>query len=187
MDNSGYFALAGVVLAFALTALKDYYYEKRRIIASKRQIAAALLAESVALRDRFIEIYTRPLQDWKPGQPLEVGGGARVTNLFAVYDGITDKLGLFEHEDSKAVVRAYTLAKAQVEVVIGVTEVRNFYLNQMSLDAATGSALEEHLRGQLQRYEDRLGPVLKKESTDAFHAWADAINVLEKYAGVKSD
>src|SRR5437899_1947518 len=91
-------AILGAILAFKLAIRRDTINEQKKTDALRKHLAHALLAESLALRNRFEEVFGTPIREWKPNQPLKLGGVVRVTNLFAAYDGNTDKLGLFKNE-----------------------------------------------------------------------------------------
>lgn len=103
---------------------------------------------------------------------------ARGTTLFSVYDSNTDKLGLFRNEHARVIVRAYTLAKGHMESINAVQDESRSFTHRVPEYAATDNPIGKTLLAQLQRYQDRVGPMLQKESTDVLNAWSDAITLL---------
>jgi hypothetical protein len=79
----------------------------------RRLLATALSAELQALIERYDDLMEgRPQRDWNLpcARPPR-----RASNLFAVYYGNTNRLGLFDHRSVAALVRAYPLAKEHHE------------------------------------------------------------------------
>lgn len=81
-----------------------------------------------------------------PWPTYPAGGYARVTNVFAVYDGNTASLGLFDPEEAKAIARAYTLGKSHVESITSaaahvkdrLNEIRPYLITQNPIGDAFG-------------------------------------------------
>jgi len=193
--------LAGVGLGFGLNWLRESVQHGRRVTESKRRVASALLAEAKALRERYLEVFGSRIKQWVPGQPIELGGYVRATNLFAVYDGNTTNLGLFKQKEAEVIVRAYTLAKAHTESIgETVANVRAYMEDLRTHQAIAESTTIDHLfepggrehqavtsalKKQLREYIDNAGSLLQRESERVLSAGAEAIKVLEGYANIE--
>jgi hypothetical protein len=174
--------IVGSILTSRFTWQREQLAEQRRTDTMRKRLAAALLVESTVLRDRYVEVFANPMMMWKPNQPLELGGYTRVTNLFAVYDQNTDELGLFEAEDITKIVRAYTLAKGQVESISAAAEMMMKLDHQELIfrsvnNLVAASALSVSVTG----ITNKLAGALRKESDGSLRATDEAITALKKY------
>lgn len=176
----GAIGFGGSYILFLLNWRKESAEQVRNQAESKRRLATALLAESIVLRDRYLEVMGTKIKDWNPGHPIELGGYVRATNIFAVYDANTSGIGLFEPEDAKIIVRAYTLAKSHVEGISNAAEIVRERLSEIRPYQIVENPIGKDLEANLHEYIDWIGPTLKKESEQVLEAAAQAIAVLEK-------
>jgi hypothetical protein len=105
-------AIGGIALGASgfLSVLATDWMRARH---ERRLLATALSAELQPLIERYDDLMDdRPQRDWTLPSAWPPW---RASNLFAVYDGNTNRLGLFDHRSVAALVRAYTLAKQHHE------------------------------------------------------------------------
>jgi len=167
--------LTGIIVGFVLNWVRDARAERGRIAALRKRFAAALLAEIGVLSHRYREMVVTHLDKWRENERLELGEPIQVGNFFVVFDGNTDKLGLFESQDAEAVIRAYLIAKAHAESlnVIRIT-FRNL-LGQLTAFEATS------VDSPLIRTTNEAVPRLRKESAALLEAYDAASAALRKY------
>ena len=163
--------LTGIVIGFALNWLRDVRSERGRTAALRKRFAASLLAEVTVLQDRYREIIVARLEKWKENERLELGEPIQVTNFFPVFDGNTDKLGLFESVDAKTVIRAYLIAKAHAE---SLNVIRLALRNVPGHGTTTTDS-------SLIRITNEAIPRLRKESAALLQAYDEASAALKKY------
>jgi hypothetical protein len=183
--------LAGVIVGFLLNWWRDSLVRRNTLRQSKQKLASALLAESLALRERYMKVFGEHIAKWTKGQPLEIGGYLGVTNPFAVYDGNTAGLGQFDERDTVTIINAYTLAKSHAESITSVERKIQNYADEIRELRSTGYSMEEHkpamlARSDLRAYIDEIGPVLQKESAEVLAAGDEAIKALRKYTAHRS-
>src|SRR5437588_1267608 len=101
-------ALAGAVVGAVVGYFSAVVHDWRRDNSERKRVAIALYAELVSLTRRYMRVFGTSIQLWQPGQPLPVSGDPLVRNqeFFSVYEGNTDKLGLFKDEDVLTLVNA---------------------------------------------------------------------------------
>ena len=167
--------LTGIVIGFLLNWARDVRSEHGRTAALRKRFAAALLAEIAILRDRYCEMIVARLEKWKEDERLELGEPIQVGNFFSVYDGNTDRLGLFESQDAKAVIRAYLIAKVHAESLNVIRLSFRNLLGQLTTFEATSSD------SPLIRITNEAVPRLRKESAALLEAYDAATAALRKY------
>ncbi len=147
-----------------------------------RRLASALLAEVREVRERYLDVFGRQIQDLKPGQPAEITRFATSQNFFAVYDNNTGKLGLLAPEDISLIVRAITLVKSHTENVNEADKKISEWSSVMLSSAHAGqfgpAQIAERKREEL---KVEVGRILRAESTAVLGAIGEAIQALEKY------
>ncbi|HEV2283774.1 MAG TPA: hypothetical protein VGX75_15425 [bacterium] len=119
--------------------MRDARSEHGRTAALRKRFAAALLAELEVLRQRYRELIAAQLEKWKENERLELGEPIQVRNFFVVFDGNTDKLGLFESQDAEAVIRAYLIAQAHAESLNVIRLTFRNLLGQLTAVEATAA------------------------------------------------
>lgn len=174
--------LAGIIIGFALNWVRDVRSERGRIASERRRLAVALLAEIAALRHGYSEHIVAPLEKWKENERLEIGEPIQVANFFAVYDGNTGTLGLFESADVQAVVRAYTLAKTHAASLNVIREAIRNVLGQLATFQATrNSDAVKSVDASLITLTNAAVPRLRKESEVLLKLYDEASAALRKY------
>src|SRR2546428_815501 len=134
-------ALAGVTLGFLLNEWRDS--QRDRVL--KRRVASALLAEISALRERYWQAFGEYVSKLGPEEPLtHLGAVVRTQSFFSVYDGNTDKLGMFPRDDAKVIVRACTLVKSHAESLRQVADTLDKCENQIVLLASASHQGAHH-------------------------------------------
>lgn len=167
--------LSGIVIGFILNWVRDVRTEHGRTATLRTRFAAALLAELAILSHRYREMIVARLEKWKENERLELGEPIQVGNFFAVFDGNTDKLGLFESQDAKAVIRAYLIAKAHAESLNVIRHALRNLLGQLTTFEATSAD------SSLIRITNEAVPRLRKESAALLEAYDEAGAALRKY------
>lgn len=167
--------LTGIVIGFLLNWVRDARAEHGRTAALRRRFAEALLAEITILRDRYDEMVVARLEKWTENERLELGEPIQVANFFTVYDGNTDKLGLFESQDARAIIRAYLIAKAHAESLNVIRQTLHTLLGQLTTFEATAAD------SALVRITNEAIPRLRKESVALLEAYDEAGAALRKY------
>lgn len=167
--------LTGIVIGFLLNWARDVRSEHGRTAALRKRFAAALLAEIAILRDRYGEMIVSRLGKWRENERLELGEPIQVGNFFMVFDGNTDKLGLFESPDAKAVIRAYLIAKVHAESLNVIRHTFRNLLGQLTTFEATSAD------SALIRVTNEAVPRLRKESAALLEAYDAASAALRKY------
>jgi hypothetical protein len=163
--------LTGIVIGFVLNWMRDVRSERGRTAVLRKRFAASLLAELAVLGDRYREMVIARLEKWKENERVELGEPIQIGNFFPVFDGNTDKLGLFESQDAKAVIRAYLIAKAHAESLNVIRLAVHNLRGRESTDA-------EH---SLINITNEAVPRLLKESAALLHAYGEANTALRKY------
>lgn len=172
----------GVVLGFVLNTLLG---ERLRARVTRRRMAAALHAEAVANLARYMKAIGAHLRDLKPGEPVSVWGPAvEGQNFFAVYDGNTDKLGLFSPEDARAIVDAYTKAKGHIE---SLNQTGRAMQAGLTLISTRDWPANVQAHQALDKVRAQYGQALKEESLEVVSAGENAIRILARYAGIKEE
>lgn len=168
--------LTGIVIGFVLNWARDVRSEHGRTATLRTRLAAALLAEITVLEDRYREMIVARLEQWKENERLELGEPIQVGNFFPVFDGNTDKLGLFESQDAKAVIRAYLIAKVHAESLNVIRHAFRNLLGQLTTFEATAAD------SALIRMTNDAVPRLRQESVALLEAYDEARAGLRKYA-----
>ncbi len=151
-------AIGGIALGAAgfLSVLATDWMRARH---ERRLLATALSAELQALIERYHDLMDdRPQRDWTLPSAWPPW---RASNLFAVYDGNTNRLGLFDHRSVAALVRAYTLAKKHHE-------------RANAAAALTGRPTDPAVL-------DEIGRQVYEDARSARHATAGAIALLRRF------
>jgi hypothetical protein len=167
--------LTGIVIGFVLNWVRDARAERGRTAALRTRFAAALLAELAVLGQRYREMVVARLEKWKENERLELGEPIQVGNFFPVFDGNTDKLGLFESQDAKAVIRAYLIAKAHAESLNVIRHALHNLRGQLTTFEATAAD------SALIRITNEAVPRLRTESAALLEAYDEANAALRKY------
>src|SRR5205823_5012974 len=116
-------------------------------------------------------------------KPLEIGGSVRVTNFFAVYDGNTDKLGLFKSDDALKIVRGYTLAKGHVESLAVFKDTMAGLEQQRATFDAMGQAARVSGMNATIAQTTKVGvQALRKERATLIDAADEAKTALRRYS-----
>lgn len=174
--------LTGIIIGFVLNWVRDVRSEHGRTAALRRRFAAALRAELAVLEYRYRHMIVARLEQWRENERLEIGEPIQVANFFAVFDGNTDKLGLFESQDAEVVVRAYLIAKAHAESlnVIRIS-LRNLLGQLMTFEATGNREAVKSVDNALIRATNEAVSRLRKESAALLEAYGKAGAALRKY------
>src|SRR5713101_5978438 len=178
----GIAALVGVVVGFVLNLIGEVLRDVLRERSLRRRLASALLSEVSAIRDRYWEVFGEYISKWQLGQPLDkIGDVARNQNFFTVYDGNTDKLGMFKRDDVQIIVQAYTLAKAHLESLRQASDAFDKYSAQIVQLASAAHPGASQLSTQLSNLTLIMGRQLKDESERLLKVTDEAIRILAAY------
>ena len=163
-------AVGGWVIGYLSVTLND----RRRAGTDRSRLASALYAEMIYLKERYNRVFGNRIQEWQPDQSLPITGAPLVQTqgFFTVYDGNTDKLGLFKPDEVSELVRAYALAKAHLETLNQSAQMMRTFARQL-VTTSRSSLLNE------------IGTTLKQESSELLQQADKAIEMLRNYASIK--
>jgi hypothetical protein len=164
-------ALVSVIVTFLLIEVVGGWLRAR---AERKSLAGALHSEMTVLWDRYEEVMGQYLRALKPGEPFRLIPDKWIENqnFFAVFDGNTGRLGLFNPHESQQIVRAYTLGKAHVETV----NMAGRYAQYLIAMGATS---------QLDAHFVEVGKRLKSEYERLAEAFGKSITILTRYARIR--